>query len=93
MIITTKKENLRRVIVKDESGLGITGDTLTLFTNDNLQDSVKFVANAEGVIFSNKFLKDKTYKVNATSIGYEAKETTIGFQSSSEASIVLKKTI
>lgn len=77
IIITTKTARVRQFLVKDLSdGNGLPGATLTFISLKNKKDSLRLVANEEGVVKTASLKPGGEYKVEISSVGYKTLSAT-----------------
>lgn len=77
IIITTKTGKLRQFSIKDFlEGDDIPGATLTFISLKNEKDSLRFVADEQGVVKTTSLKPGEKYKVEISSVGYKTLSAT-----------------
>jgi hypothetical protein len=72
IIITTKKSNRRKFLIKDKlNESGLPGATITFVLLDENHDTLRFASDDDGEIVTNKLQIGKTYQITVTSTGYK----------------------
>lgn len=94
IIITTKIALLRQFVIKDLlEGDDVPGATLTFISLKNKKDSLRFVADEQGVVKTALLRPGGEYKVEVSSVGYKALSTTYKNTSSTTANQFLLERI
>jgi len=72
IIITTKNDNKRKFLIRDrQNESGLPGATITFVSLDENHDTLRFAADGNGEIVTNKLHIGKTYQITVTSTGYK----------------------
>ena len=72
IIITTKKGNRRKFLIKDKlNESGLPGATITFVLLGENHDTLRFASDDDGEIVTNKLQIGKTYQITVTSTGYK----------------------
>jgi hypothetical protein len=91
IIMTSKAARFKKITIKDEDGLPVAGASLSLLANNTVRDTLNFVADADGVVATDKLLNSQSYTLKVSSIGYQSKTENIYFKKTKEENITLKK--
>ena len=72
IIVTTKTARSRQFLVKDFlEGTGLSGATLTFISLKNEKDSLRFVADEQGMVKTTVLKPGEEYKIMISSVGYK----------------------
>lgn len=72
IILTTKTARMRQFLVKDFlEGTGLSGATLTFISLKNEKDSLRFVADEQGMVKTTVLEPGEEYKIMISSVGYK----------------------
>jgi TonB-dependent SusC/RagA subfamily outer membrane receptor len=93
ILITTKFQNQKKIIVKDEEGNSLQGVTIAVSSSNGLiRDSVFLITDEKGIATLNKFKKGYSYDLRASHVGYENKTVVISTKAL-ETEIILNKKV